>query len=76
MFAKYGADGTSTQAEYTTIDSDGVDQKTLFVSYFAPVQLKAFFLDGTDEVLYSNKSANSLFGMCPLRFLKDTMVQL
>ena len=45
-----------------------MDQKTLFVSYLAPIQLKAFLTDGTETVLYSNLMANSPFGMVPLRY--------
>ena len=58
----------SLSSEFTVrIVTFGIDQKTIFTSYFAPVQLVAFFPDGTEETIYVNKSANSPYGQCPLR---------
>ena len=49
-----------------------LDQRTLFVSYLAPVQLKAFLTDDSEVVLYCNKMSNSPFGMVPLRYKFET----
>ena len=52
-----------------------IDQKSLFNSYYWPVQLVANFTDTSEEtgdffqeeVIWTNSSANSPFGQCPLR---------
>ena len=56
-----------------------IDQKTLFNSYYCPVQLVAHFTDQSEEtgdffmeeVLWTNSSANSPFGQCPLRMAAE-----
>jgi hypothetical protein len=49
--------------------TDGIDQKTLLISSFAPVQIKAIFDDESEECIYQNESVNSPYGMCPLRLV-------
>ena len=47
--------------------TEGIDQKTIFTTYFVPIQIVAYFDDGTEETVYVNHSANSPYGVCPLR---------
>jgi hypothetical protein len=54
--------------QYVHITVGNINQRTLFVSYLAPVQLKAFLSDGSEVILYQNLMSNSPFGMVPLRF--------
>ena len=56
-----------------------IDQNSLFTSYYCPVQLIAHYTDQSEEtgdffmeeVIWTNKSANSPFGQCPLRFAME-----
>ena len=56
-----------------------IDQKSLFNSYYCPVQLVAHYTDQSEEtgdffmeeVLWTNSSANSPFGQCPLRMAAE-----
>ena len=64
-------DGSGSHAQYRTVDADGIDQSTMFISSFCALRITANWTDSDgnahQEILWENMMANSPYAHSPLR---------